>query len=126
MLEKNELFQSDVVLTENEFIYLKRIDDSEYYSYEEVLSENAKLSDTIGLHITASGVHKGKQVTHYGSIVGNHSSTVTAKVTVHTALALTQNNYPVGVHYLSEVANLDDVIEELDETLTVEFLSTSD
>ena len=87
------------------------------------LSNNAKLSDTIGLHITASGIHKGKQVTHYGSIVGNNSSTVTAKVTVHTALALIQNRYPTGVHYLSEVANLHDVIDTLDEELSIYLLT---
>ena len=87
------------------------------------LSKSTKLSDTIGLHIAATGLDKGKQVTHYGSIVGNNSSTVTGKVATHTALALTQNSYPTGVHYLSEVANLDDVIAALDEELSIE-LST--
>ena len=85
------------------------------------MSQNAKLSDTIGLHITATGLNTGKQVTHYGNIIGNNSSTITAKVVAHTALELDQNRYPTGVHYLSEVVSLDNVIEALDEALTVEF-----
>jgi len=84
------------------------------------LSKNAKLSDTIGLHVAATGLNEGEEVTYYGNIIGDNSSTLTAKVVVHAALRLIQNSYPAGVHYLSEVTNLDAVIDTLDEALIVD------
>ena len=87
------------------------------------MSKNAKLTDIFGLHVKISGSNKGKNLTHYGSIIGNNSSTITSKVVAYTALELTRGSYPAGVYYLSEVASLGDVVEGLGEELTIEFFS---
>ena len=84
------------------------------------MSKNSKLSDTIGMHITATGERHGRTVTYSGNITGSNSSTVTGKVIAYTAMQLAQNNYPTGVHYLNEVADLDEVMNALDEDLSVE------
>jgi len=89
----------------------------------EAMSKNSKLSDSIGMHITAIGVKHGETATYSGNITGSNSSTVTGKVVAYTVMQLEQKHYPTGVHYLNEVSDLDEVVHALNEDLDVEILT---